>query len=268
MGFTTGFTGGVTLTLSLAYLTILAHQRNRERQSAILRANNYVVSGITDPLPPVYPPTRTEIAALERANFVDTAKDKWNAEVEREVRWIQNTDWNEVREGVETAVGRLWSRALGNAIEETEKGERKAAELTDAASREARAAADRSKAAASNKAGSVADAAKNAYADAKARGLDFADKAQEEAEQAKGSIFNAVGRGIEKGKEALSLASQKIAGAEQALEGKIDEKLSPVERTLQQRYQKPSGLNQTVEEALAERYVPIDQKTTAELRGI
>ncbi|KAI0150929.1 hypothetical protein BJ166DRAFT_627997 [Pestalotiopsis sp. NC0098] len=264
MGFTTGFTGGVTLTLSLAYLTILAHQRNRERQSAILRANNYVISGITDPLPPVYPPTRSELAALDRTNFVDTAKDKWNAEVEREVRWIQNTDWDEVRDGVETAVGRLWNRALGRAIEETERGERKAAELKDDVSREARAA----RAAASDKAGSVSDAAKSAYADAKSRGLDAADKAQKEAEQAKGSIFDAVGRGIEKGKEALGFANQKIVAAEEAIGGKIDEKMSPVERTLAQRYQRPSGLNQTVEEALAERYVPIDNKKTAELRGI
>ncbi|KAK9412937.1 putative MICOS complex subunit MIC12 [Seiridium unicorne] len=257
MGFTTGFTGGVTLTLSLAYLTVLAHQRNRERQSAILRANNYIVSGITDPLPPVYQPSRSEVAAQERENFLETAKDKWNAELEKEVRWVQNTDWNEVREGVETAVGRLWARALGRSIDDVEKGEEKAAQAFAAAredlKRETKLAADKANAVVSEKAGSVTDAAKSAYADAKARGAEAASKTQAEAQEAKGSIFNAVGRGIEKGKEALGIAHQKLVGAEEVLEGKIDEKLSPVERTLKQRYEKPSGINQSVEETLAER---------------
>ncbi|KAK6082737.1 hypothetical protein SCUP234_04061 [Seiridium cupressi] len=271
MGFTTGFTGGVTLTLSLAYLTVLAHQRNRERQSAILRANNYIVSGITDPLPPVYQPSRSEVAAQERENFLETAKDKWNAELEKEVRWVQNTDWNEVCEGVETAVGRLWARALGRSIDDVEKGEEKAAQAFAAAredlKRETKLAADKANAVVSEKAGSVTDAAKSAYADAKARGADAASKTQAEAQEAKGSIFNAVGRGIEKGKEALGIAHQKLVGAEEVLEGKIDEKLSPVERTLKQRYEKPSGINQSVEETLAERYVPIDKRSTAVLRG-
>lgn len=260
------------MTLSLAYLTVLAHQRNRERQSAILRANNYVVSGITDPLPPVYQPTRAELAAVERENFIETAKDKWNSEVEREIRWVQNTDWSEVREGVETAVGRLWARALGKAIDETEKGEERAAAVassfTSDAKREVSSAADKTKSVASEQAASVADAAKSAYADAKARGAEAASKTQKGAEEAKGSIFSAVGRGIEKSKEALGLANQKLAGAEKVIEGKIDEKLSPVEQTLQQRYQKSSGVNGTVEEALAERYTPIDKRNNTVLRGV
>ncbi|KAH6655784.1 hypothetical protein BKA67DRAFT_657699 [Truncatella angustata] len=272
MGFTTGFTGGVTLTLGVAYLTVLAHQRNRERQSAVLRANNYVVSGITDPLPPVYPPTRAELAAKERDSFVETAKDKWNLEVEREIRWIQNTDWDEVREGVETAVGRLWARALGRAIDETEKGEQKAGAVASAlksdAERRAKATADSAKFTANEKAGGVAAAAQSAFANAKAHGSEATSTAQKEAEHVKGSIVDAVGRGIAAGKEALGVAQQKLVGAEQIVEGKIDEAISPVERTLRQRYEKPSGINQTVEEALAERYTPIDQRKYVELRGV
>jgi altered-inheritance-of-mitochondria protein 5 len=262
----------VTLTLSLAYLTVLAHQRNRERQSAILRANTTVISGLTDPLPPVHLPTRSEIAARQRENFVELAKDRWNAEVEGAVRWAQETDWHEVRVGAETAVGRLWAKAFGNAIEEAEKGEKKAGVLAGQAKeevkREATSALAKTKSVASEKAGGVAAAAKSAYADAKVRGTEAVEKSEQKAEAAKGSIFSAVGRGIEKGKEALGIVKDKAIGAEQKLEGKIDAKLSPVERTLQQRYEKPSGVNQTVEQALAERYTPIDKRDNAVLRGV
>ncbi|KAI1847038.1 hypothetical protein JX266_006913 [Neoarthrinium moseri] len=261
MGFTTGFTGGVTLTLSLAYLTVLAHQRNRERQSAILRANNLVVSGITDPLPPVHPPTRSELAALERANLVESAKDKWNAEVEGAVRWAQETDWVEVREGLESAAGRLWGRALGNAVDGAEKAENKAARLAGEAKDDVKSAVDA-------KAAGVAEAAKSAYADAKARGSDALSRGEKQAEEARGSLFSAVGKGIEKGKEALGLAKDKVVGAGEKVEGKVDEKLNPVERTLRQRYEKHSGVNQTVEEALAERYLPVDKRDNTVLRGV
>ncbi|KXJ91163.1 hypothetical protein Micbo1qcDRAFT_163941 [Microdochium bolleyi] len=245
MGFTTGFTGGVTLTLGLAYLTVLAHQRNREQQAAILRQQTFLLSGAVDPLPPSLPPTRTELAAIERANLVESAKDRWNAEIEGAVRWAQNKDWEEVQEGVETALHRLWNRATGGP------------EVVDARAQQAAGIIR-------NDAAGVAAAAKSAYADAKARTKD-------EADAAKSSIFSAIGKGVQKAKEA-------VVGAEQKLEQNVMLATTPnareappdVEKALRQRYEKPSGdaVTKTVEEALAERYTPVDQRDNTKLRAL
>lgn len=248
MGFTTGFTGGVTLTLSLAYLTVLAHQRNRERQSAMLRAQTDLISGMTDPLPPVHPPSRSELAFRERQNLIETAKDRWNAEVEGAARWVQTKDWEGVRVGAESAVENLWSRAFADG---------KAAEVKDAAQAGA---------------GSVAAASQNAYAEAKARGADAVALGEKKADEAKSSVFGAIGSGLKKGKEALSMARAKVVSAEEKVEAKVDAKLdealSPVERTLRQRYEGPRWTDKTPEEILADRYTPMDQRPEAELRGV
>ncbi|KAI0974054.1 hypothetical protein F4678DRAFT_395883 [Xylaria arbuscula] len=250
MGFTSGFTGGVTLTLGVAYLTLLAHQRNREQQAAILRQQTYLLHGVVDPLPPVLPPTRAETAAFDRANFTEAAKDRWNAEIENAVRWAQTKDWTEVREGVETAISRLWARGLGEAQEAAEKGEEKGAVV------------------AREKTNSVAAAAKSAYADAKAKSVDVANKAEKKAEgkaeEAKGTVLGAIGKGIEKGKEVLGRTKSAIVEVEQ----EVDPTLSPVEKALQQRYEEPSELNQTVEEVLAARYAPNSEKDNTNLKAV
>ncbi|KAI0407656.1 hypothetical protein F4802DRAFT_552796 [Xylaria palmicola] len=249
MGFTTGFTGGVTLTLGVAYLSLLAHQRNREQQAAILRQQTYLLSSIVDPLPPALPPTRAERAAAERANLTEAAKDRWNAEIEHAVRWLQSKDWTGVREDVETAVARLWARGLGEA-------------------QEGAAVAREVKQDAAEKSNGVAAAAKSAYADAKARGAHLASstekKAEEKAGDVKGAVVGAIGKGIERGKEVLGKAKSAVAGIEE----KATPALSPVEKALQQRYEKPSGLNQTVDEVLAARYVPIDRKDNSNLKAL
>ncbi|KAJ8122109.1 hypothetical protein O1611_g9928 [Lasiodiplodia mahajangana] len=244
MGFTTGFTGGVTLTLGVAYLTLLAHQRNREQQAAILRQQTYLLSSIIDPLPPTLPPTRAELAARERANITDAAKDRWNAEVESAVRWAQSKDWTEVREDAEAALGRLWARAMGTTQNGGDKGEEKKS------TRE--------------KNDSVAAVAKSAYADAKAKSAELASKtekkAEEKAEGVKDTVLGAIGKGIQKGKEVFSSAKSATG-----VEEKAEPTLSPVEKALQERYEKPDESKQTVEEILAARYAPIDQKDSASL---
>ncbi|KAI0440229.1 hypothetical protein F4803DRAFT_485103 [Xylaria telfairii] len=255
MGFTTGFTGGVTLTLGVAYLTLLAHQRNREQQAAVLRRQTYLLSSVVDPLPPALPPTRAELAAFDRANLAEAAKDRWNAEIENAVRWAQTKDWTEVREGVETAVGRLWARALGQAQEGEGKRAAVARDLIKQSSEDA-----------SNQSNSVSTAAKSAYADAKARSSEVASKTEAKAEEAKGSVLSAIGKGIEKGKEVLGMAKSAVV----SVEGKADEAaptLSPVEKALQQRYEKPSESKQTVEEILAARYAPADQQDNNKLKA-
>ncbi|KAI0395428.1 hypothetical protein F5Y17DRAFT_456990 [Xylariaceae sp. FL0594] len=242
MGFITGFTGGVTLTLSIAYLTVLAHRRNREQQAAILRQQTYVLSGLADPLspPPNLPMTRAELAAIERANLAEAAKDRWNAEIEHAVKWAQTKDWNGLREDLEDI---LLPRARQDEV--------KTAAAQDLRSR-TQAEAE-----------TVTAAAKAAYADAKAKSASVAAKA----EAATGTVVNAIGKGVEKGKEALKSAV--VGAGEKVEEAAASSKLSPVERALQQRYERPSGLNQTVEEVLAARYVPIDQRADKdELKGI
>ncbi|KAI0012240.1 hypothetical protein F4779DRAFT_568927 [Xylariaceae sp. FL0662B] len=260
MGFTTGFTGGVTLTLSIAYLTVLAHQRNRQAQAAILRQQTYLLSEILDPLPPALPPTRAELAAAKRANLIDTAKNRWNADVEGAVRCAQTRDWDEVREGVETAIGRLWASAFGRALDEAEKGEQNGASVAQEVKAETNRKLDQGKAIASEKTAGVTAAAKSAYADAKARGAEAVNKTEEKAEEAKGSVWGAIGKGVEKAKSAVGLSEQEV-------EFQPDANLSPVERALYQRYHPSSNMDQSVEDLLAARYAPVNQKDDTQLKA-
>jgi MICOS complex subunit MIC12 len=250
----------VTLTLSLAYLTVLAHQRNREQQASLLRQQTYALTALYDPLPPTLPPTRAELAAIERANLVETVKDRWNAEIEGAVRWAQTRDWEEVREGLETSVARLWARAFSDAGE--------------AAQSSGKAVEEQSR--------GVAEAAKGAYADTKARAAQSVGRAEEKARgekaalegkiEQKGSVLAAVAdgvaRGLQKGKEKLVGAAQVT---EEKVEGVLGDKtpgLSPEEKAMMQRYQKTPVQSQTVDEALAARYVPVDQRDNTQLRAL
>ncbi|KAM0429387.1 hypothetical protein ACHAPT_006605 [Fusarium lateritium] len=230
MGFTTGFTGGVTLTLSLAYLSVLAHQRTREQQGQALRSQALALQGLIDPFPPLPPPTRSEVAAAQRANAVEVAKERWNTEVMNAVRWVQRTDWVEVREGLEDTASRLWSRTFGSpsveGAEQTIKPivKEEAAKLGEAS-------------------GKVAAAAKSAFQKVKAEGKEFAHAALDHS----------------KDKENVDIAQE---------DGSLPV-LTPVERALQQRFVKPEAeVKQTVEETLKERYTPMDKRDNTQLRGL
>lgn len=107
----------MTVTLGLAYLTVLAHERNRQSQALYLRSQSQLLNSLVDPVP-VQQPTRAEIARHSRETFVETAKDRWNGEIENAIRWVQTADWNGVREGMEGAVARM----LGLGLEKSRKG--------------------------------------------------------------------------------------------------------------------------------------------------
>lgn len=47
-----------------------------------------------------------------RAGVLETAKDRWNAELESNVRKVQNIDWNGVRERMEESVSAVWRKAF------------------------------------------------------------------------------------------------------------------------------------------------------------
>ncbi|TKA64569.1 hypothetical protein B0A55_10453 [Friedmanniomyces simplex] len=109
MGFTTGLLGGFTLTTALIHLSLSIHARNRVAQSASLHQQSLVLNQLVDgpslPLPPSAP-------RAVQAGVWETAKDRWNAELEGNVKKLQSTDWNGVRDQMEEGVSRLWRRAF------------------------------------------------------------------------------------------------------------------------------------------------------------
>ncbi|EFW99082.1 hypothetical protein CMQ_5503 [Grosmannia clavigera kw1407] len=234
MGFTTGFTGGVTLTLGVAYLTVLTHQRNRQVQCDALRVNTGVlralarsdpvsaarlaaapaaVPDLSTPLPSLSYPTEPEQSRLRpRSSFVDELKDRWNAEVAGAVRWVQTTDWVEVREDAETAASNIWSRVAGSSNAHAARD--KVAEVADAVKTEAKTVQ-------AGVAGAVTAATR------------------------------AVERGASKTKEALAVDTSKLVNTAQTAG-----KTSDVEVALQQRYEKPDStvMKKSVNDLLEERY--------------
>ncbi|KAF7542711.1 hypothetical protein G7Z17_g11333 [Cylindrodendrum hubeiense] len=222
MGFTTGFTGGVTVTLSLAYLTVLAHQRTREQQGQILRSQALVLQGLVEPFPPLPPPTRSEVAAAQRSTAVEVAKDRWNHEIENAVRWVQRTDWVQVREGLEERASRMLGNAPSEASAAVSQAEKKLAPLVKEGGAQ------------------VAAAAKEAFETAKAKGQEV------------------IAATLENGKEVINKA-----------EGGAVPTLSPVQIALNQRFEKPEvQANLSVEDALKERYKPMNKRDNSVLRGV
>ena len=105
------------MTSGILYLTLSAHHRNRSRQATILRQQSLLLTNIVEPFPIPPPPTSREA----RLNWTETAKDRWNGEIESFVRRVQTTDWNVVRERWEDRIVGVW-RAAANRVKEEGKG--------------------------------------------------------------------------------------------------------------------------------------------------
>ncbi|CAG8979075.1 hypothetical protein HYALB_00000204 [Hymenoscyphus albidus] len=259
MGFTTGFTGGVTLTLSIAYLTVLAHERNRTSQALALRSQSRVLTSLLEPAPLPPPQSRADLAREERSTLVEAAKDRWNYEVDHAVRWVQRTDWVDVRERAEDAVARVLGvgleRGEGGIVEAVKEGRERAFKE---AKREVEFAGEK----AAELKSSVVAKSSRAKADAQSGTKDALESVRRSGgtvDAAREALRGAVGAGIEKGKEVLGLS--------QAVDGVKDEK-DAVERVLRERYEKGDVLNKSVEEVLEERYRPIDNRDNTVLRGV
>ncbi|KAK3691591.1 hypothetical protein LTR37_018546 [Vermiconidia calcicola] len=108
MGFTTGLLGGITLTTTLIYLSLSIHTRNRIHQSAVLHQQSLILNNVVEPQPPLPPPTDRQV----RVGLLETAKDRWNAELEKDVKKLQEMDWGAVRERMEEGVSVIWRRAF------------------------------------------------------------------------------------------------------------------------------------------------------------
>ncbi|POR33634.1 MICOS complex subunit MIC12 [Tolypocladium paradoxum] len=281
MGFATGFTGGVTLTLSLAYLSVLAHQRNREQQGRSLRAQALALQSLVDPIPQPLPPSRSEVAAARRAASIEVAKDRWNEEVENAVRWVQHTDWDEVREGLEARVAWLWAKATGGSVGEPERGGGKLEPLAREANStveetgssvaaSAKGAFDRAKERRERFESTIEDKALEARLAGRRGAARVESEAKEKAAETQGAIASALEKGRGKAQEMAGKVKSAVGMAEdEAAAAASGKALSPVEKALQQRYEKPEAkVNRTVAEVLKERYTPMDKRDNTVLRGL
>ncbi|KAK0108345.1 hypothetical protein ONS95_003160 [Cadophora gregata] len=96
------------------------------------------------PTPLPSPQSRAEFAREERSTLVETAKDRWNAEVENAVRWVQRTDWNDMRESIEGSAARLLGGGLQKSRDVVEEAEKAAAPKFKEAIGRSKAAAQKS----------------------------------------------------------------------------------------------------------------------------
>lgn len=264
----------MTLTLGIAYLTVLAHERNRQAQAQSLRSQSRVLNGLFEytPLPP--PQSRAELAREERGTLAETAKDLWNSEVENAVRWVQRTDWNGVREGMEGAISRL----LGGGIEKSREGINEAEmiagpkvqEVIYSSKTTARKVVDQ---AGSNTA-AYGDAAKAKADEIVANAKSGAQDAAQRVRNSGGTVDaqDVVSKGVEKGKEAVDEAQAAGGFATETAESKAKaaelNQSSAVEKALHERYEKHDGMNKSVDEVLEERYKPINSRDNKVLRGV
>ncbi|KAG6012410.1 hypothetical protein E4U43_007809 [Claviceps pusilla] len=282
MGFVTGFTGGVTLTLSIAYLSVLAHQRNREEQGRSLRAQALAIQSLIDPIPQPLPPTRSEVAAAKRAEAVEVAKERWNDEIEKAVRWVQRTDWEDVREGLEDRIASLWNAAFGESIQDS----------AVKAKNELQSGVGKAQAGAESVARTIRAQAKNGFEKVKAEEEDFAAKVKDNALQAQLAAWRAaqkaekrvhqttveaqetVQSALRQGKEKTIEATEKVKSAvgltgEGTALGHADlAALNPVQKALDQRFERPSVDKRSVAEVLKQRYTALDSRDNTVLRGL
>jgi altered-inheritance-of-mitochondria protein 5 len=245
-----------------------------------------VLEGLLQPTPLPPPQTRAELAREERSTIVEAAKDRWNAEVENAIRWVQRTDWDEVRGGMESAVSRLLSGGLQKSREGIEEAEKQAGpkvqEALDRSKATAQQAASQIGAQAKEQANQLgtkaAEVRDSVRADARKTAADLKSGAQESVKHSggtvnatRGALRDAVGKGIEMGKEAVGKAQAAVGLAEEKLESRGQSLAlshsAAVEKALHERYEQPKALP-SLEEALEERYKAIDQRDNTVLRGV
>lgn len=281
------------MTLAIAYLSVSAHQRTRAHQSSHLRAQasalRYATEGSPVASPP--PPSRAELE-LRRRTVLDHAKERWNDEVLAAARWAQNTDWEAIRERLEDGAAQAWVRATGGTLAD-EAGaaasavERRAADASAAVERGVRDAVVSLQVGGDITLGHAKDSAIATLREAgdfgRKAGERVADISKETssrpisvAGERTADVTNAargmVSQAVEKGKDVAAQVVSAVTLSKEKTEASVRENatsLSDVELALQQRYE-PSGqaMTRTVEEALAERYRPREQRDPRVPKGV
>ncbi|KAK4156265.1 hypothetical protein C8A00DRAFT_41230 [Chaetomidium leptoderma] len=302
MGFVAGFTGGVTLTLSLTYLALLTHTRSRQAQSAVLRSQAWTLDTLIPPDPTLplsarrrrnatillpdgtYRPRdsleqyqrETAAAAGPGASFFETAKTKWNSEVLSAVHWAQNKNWGAVRDRAEDGVARL----LG-----VEPLSREPVRETDTEEVVRRYYYDDDDPppplpVAASRQGVVAAAAAHRVSDALHRATDrtvvvaqaMREEAREVVSEAREVVSQGMERGMEKAHDLVERTKAAVHLAEERAESRVDAKLlhlSAVEKALAERYdaaRREERMKRSVEDVLRERYIPMENRDNSELR--
>lgn len=67
-----------------------------------------LLNGIVEPEPAQPEPINREV----RIGLLETAKDRWNAELEKNVRMLQTADWTSARLRLEEKVSSMWRSAF------------------------------------------------------------------------------------------------------------------------------------------------------------
>lgn len=244
-----------------------------------------------------FPPPRSELVERARHRFVESVKDRWNQEIQNAVRWAQTKDWSSVREKAEDAVASLFGFTI-------DRSEYAAAKAKEAAKEAARIAAERMRYAAEEGRETGKIMAREAHVrseEMRRRAAETArlwsQEAREEMQVAKGvaqrvaeevrhdadvvrGVVNSVvdkavekGRhGIEKVEEAVGMGKAAVELAEEKFEAAMDRKLlhvSDIDKALQERYTKREDvMKKSVQEVLAERYIPMNKRDNTRLRSL
>ena len=202
---------------------------------------------------------------------------------------MQRTDWNEVREGMEGAIGRLIGGGLQKSRDGIDDAETRAGPKLQEALEKIKGAArmevNQSGAGIANAISEQEDA-KSGARSSWDRGVEKSQGTTETFEKSSGkapstgagtvdaarrAVRNVVTRGIERGKEAIVKAQTVADLSTEKMESKIEPSttgVSIVEQALNERYEKPCPPNKTVQETLEERYKPIDSRDHTVLRGV
>lgn len=218
------------------------------------------------------------MAAAQRNTHVEVAKDRWNHEVEHAIRWVQTTDWDDVREGLEGAASRLWAAATGSppaedAARAAAKVEKQAGwfggRVEEGAAGVSMAARDAYRSARSRSI-SVEEAAENKVLEGRLRAREKLGGAAEQVKEQSASL-------LDRGRQAAQAIASKVkdaasvaeAEARSDLDALTSPRMTPVQKALQQRYEAPGAeAKKTVEDALKERYTPMDKRDNTVLRGV
>lgn len=213
---------------------------------------------------------------------MEVAKERWNEEVENAVKWVQHTDWEEVREGLEDRIGALWDTLFGESIEDSAaKAKSEVQSLSHKAKMDADGAASK-----------IVSRAKGAFKQAKVEGEDFeakvkdnalqarlaawreAQRAENEARQKASEAGGALASTLEKGKEKATEVVGKVKSAvglsgAGAAPGSVGlPRVSPVSKALDQRFERAGNDKRTVAQVLKERYTQMDKRDNTVLRGL
>lgn len=136
MGFTTGFVrpqpawqiaqdtdnrfqlGGVTLTTTLIYLSLAVHERTRLKQANLLRQQSLILNNLVSPAAPA---SLSTARTTGQTGLAERLKERWNSELEQNVRKVYSVDWHAVREDAEERVAGIWGRVMEKSREGVEE---------------------------------------------------------------------------------------------------------------------------------------------------